>query len=261
MNKRLWVVFAVLVIAAIGGLIFWQKATDTSVGVDYFVENNYATSKAITADTLVEAYKFDNPKATQEDATAFANNQIPDHTFGNKDAKVTVVMYEDFACSACYAADQSTFEPLISQYQKDVLFIYRNFSIGASTSAVSESGAEATFKLGGEDVFWKMKNKLFDNTNGRVCYEGSSASGCRTAMTGWATELGLDGTQFTDLLDNASTNGIRDKTTRDAQMGKRSGVTGTPTWFLQGEKIVPNDGTVEQKIKDALTAAGVKVKS
>jgi protein-disulfide isomerase len=258
MNKRLWVVFAVVVIAAVGGLIWYSRSTSTSVGVDYFAENNYTTTKAITSDALTEAYKFDNPDASQDDAVNFANSQIVDHTFGNKDAKVVVVMYEDFACSVCYAYDQSSFEPLIQQYQDSVLFIYRHFSIGAATSTITQAASEAAGKLGGETAFWSMKSMLFDRANNDICTEATtSTSDCRSTIIGYAKQLGLDEAKYTELLDNATTNGIRDKTRRDYDMGIKAGVTGTPSWFINGKNITPSDGSAEQTIKDALAAAGV----
>ena len=54
------------------------------------------------------------------------------------------------------------------------------------------------------------------------------------------------------LLNNTDNNGIQDKIDRDKRLGENLGVTGTPTWMVNGEKV---DGTTEENIRNAIEEA------
>ena len=251
MNNRLWIVLAVLVLAVIGGLVWWKSSNNDGSSVKAYVD--YLDGKTLlTKQNITDAQ---NKAANNGKLAAdFTPNGpiIPDHFVGKTDSKVVVVEYEDFACSACIGF--STYASKIHDDYKDrALFIYRNFNINQNTSTLSESAAEAAFLMGGEDTFWKMHDLLFSN---QICMEGGDKNACQTAIMGYADQIGLDKTKFQTALSDFTTNGIQDKINRDKQLGINAGVTATPTWFVSGQQITGgSDSNMRSAIDDALKNA------
>jgi protein-disulfide isomerase len=230
MNKRLWIVFAVLVLAAIGGLVYWKKSTITEVSVD-----GLDAKKLLTIDDV-------------------GKGEIPDHYFGNKDSKVIVIEYEDYACVHC-AQLASTFDKITNDYQEDVLFIYRNFSLGYPNSIVSESAAEAAYLLGGEEAYWKMHALLFQDestwTGQAVPFDQRNE-----LLSGFAKEIGVDVDKFLSTIEDRRGNGIQTKLDRDKKLGIDADVSGTPSWFIDGKKIDEmSDSAIRKALDEALGKA------
>jgi protein-disulfide isomerase len=231
MNKRLWIVFVVLVLVALSGLILWKKGDKTDMDVGTF-----DPEKLLTIDDVGE-------------------DQIPDHYVGNKDAKIVVIEYEDFACVHC-AQLSSAFDKIMSDYKTKVLFIYRNFSLDYPNSIVTQSAGEAAYLLGGEEAFWKMHDLLFQDDS---TWTGQAVSTDRRKelLGNFAEEIGLDVDKFLKAVENYRNNGILDKMNRDKNIGKRLDVTGTPAWFINGKKVDElNDGGIRKAIDEALAAVG-----
>lgn len=166
-----------------------------------------------------------------------------DHILGKKDAKVTVIEYSDFQCPFC-----SQIEPALAQMMKDfpndVRMIYRHFPLSFHENAQKAAEAsECAAKLGGNDAFWKMHDKLFANqqTLGTELY------------TRLAGELGLNAANFKKCLDSGETAAIVNS---DMASGNDAGVNGTPATFINGKLI---SGAVPYAtLKQELTAAGAK---
>jgi protein-disulfide isomerase len=229
MNNRLWIVFAVLVIAALGGLILWKKSDTPEINVDA-----YDIKKLLTVDDV-------------------GKGQIPDHFIGKTDSGVVVVEYEDFACVHC-AQMASTFDKIMADYEDRVLFIYRNFSLEYPNSIVSQSAAEAAYLLGGEAAYWKMHDLLFQDDS---TWTGQAVSSekRKELLGNFAKEIGLDVDKFFKAVEEYRDNGISTKMNRDRKMGEKAGVTGTPAWFINGEKVSEiKDATIRKAIDEALAA-------
>lgn len=141
--------------------------------------------------------------------------------------KAVFVEYLDFECEACGAA-HPVMTDLRKKYGNDVTFIVRYLSLhGNSMNAAL--AAEAARE---QDKFEEMHDKLFETQT-----EWShSPSSKEKAFEGYAKELGLDMKQYrADLKDPAATQRI-EQSKKDAQT---LGVTGTPTFFVDGKKIEP----------------------
>lgn len=232
MNKRLWIVFAVLVLVALGGLVFWKKGEDSKI------------------DTTADAY--DGSKLLVK--ADVGDGQIPDHYSGNKDAKVIVIEYEDFACSHCNAFSD-TAAAIKKEYANDVLFVYRNFNLKYPNSTISESAAEAAYLIGGEEAYWKMHDLLFSEN----AWTSSAipTKERRTMLEGYAETAGLDVDKFMSAVEDYENNGIQAKINRDKALGTKAEVTGTPTWFVNGKKIDSiTESNVKSALKDALNEVG-----
>ena len=246
MNRRLWIVFAVLVLGALGGLILWKNANDDT-GTAYV--EHLDGSRLLTVDNIVTAKnKAANDGKVASDFSVDKSTIIPDHFLGNKDSKVIVIEYEDFACSACNGFATSA-NQIHDEYKDKVLFIYRNFNIGQNTSTLSESAAEAAFLLGGEETYWKMHDLIFSD---ETCVEGNDKTVCHDTLVNYAGQIGLDTNKFKETLTNYLENGIQAKIQRDKRLGRNAGVEATPTWFINGEKA---EGANASNMRSLIEAA------
>jgi protein-disulfide isomerase len=258
MNKRLWILFAVLVIAVLGSLIFFKK--DSQASTDYIAKLNVSellSAKDVAKARLTYQYEQDAKKnkdakaPTDDDIAEEAKGEIPDHYRGSKDAKVVVIEYEDFACVHC-AQLASTFEKITEDYKDNVLFIYRNFSLSYPNSIVSQSAGEAAYLLGGEEAYWKMHDLLFQDDS---TWTGQAvpAERRKELLTDFAKQAGLDVGKFLSAIEKYRSNGILNKMERDRAMGVKAKVGGTPTWLINGEKPADlSDSAIRKALDEAL---------
>jgi protein-disulfide isomerase len=256
----MWVVLGAIVVAAIIAIVIAKNmggSKDPSTG-DYtqYIGN---TNSILSVQDITDAQnKFANGGTKKSDWKPAAPI-IADQWTGDKNAKVIVVQYEDFACSACTAFEPSA-EKIHSDYaSKPVAFIYRNFSIGQTTSTLSQAGAQAAYVASGNNMntFWDFAKLIFQ---GQKCVEGSSKDSCQSALDSYAKQLNLDTKKYDDLLANFATNGIQDKLNRDKNMGTAAGVNATPTWIItgpNGTKSVSggNDADMRSAIDAAIKSA------
>ena len=141
------------------------------------------------------------------------------------DDKVTFVEFLDFECEACAAA-YPAIEELREMYDGRVTFVVRNFPLHNNSEAAA-SAAEAAAAQG---KFEEMYQMLFETQ----LQWGEQSSSQEDVFFGFAEELGLDMEQFrTDFDDPATLELIR----RDKADGEALGVSGTPTFFLNGEMV------------------------
>jgi len=157
-----------------------------------------------------------------------------DHIQGPADAAVTLVEYGDFECPYCGGA-----YPIIKEVQarmgNRLRFVFRNFPISPSHPH-AEQAAEAAEAAAGQGRFWQMHDLLFENQR-RLRDQDLRA---------YAEQAGLDLRQFdTELAEHVHAARVRE----DFMSGVRSGVNGTPTFFING---VRHDGSYEV---EALLAA------
>lgn len=144
-----------------------------------------------------------------------------DHIQGKEDAKATLVEYGDYECPHCGAA-----HPVVKRVQKhfgkDLRFVFRNFPLN-EIHPHAESAAEASEFAGANRKFWEMHDGLFENQErlGEPLY------------LELAEELGLSA----EALPKALEQGLyRSRVRADFSSGVRSGVNGTPTFFINGKR-------------------------
>lgn len=149
-----------------------------------------------------------------------------DPTLGDPAAPVTIVEFSDFQCPFCGRFWQQTLPTIKEKYitTGKVKFVYRDFPI-ASIHSEAEKAAEAAECADEQGKFWEYHDRIFQGQD-----ELSVASFKR-----WATELGLDTNRFTECLDSGK---YADEVAKDFQDGQAAGVTGTPTFFINGERLV-----------------------
>lgn len=166
-----------------------------------------------------------------------------DHTIGSPDAPVTLVKYSDFQCSFCRDG-AVVLETVREQFSDDeVQFVYRHspflthaFDAARASEAAARQGA-----------FWEMHDAIFASFD-----EWSSSTNARSIFENLAADIGLDVDQYNDDFPDVSS-----RVERDVQIRNQLDITGTPTYFLNGEQI-PNPASVEgfiEVLENALAAA------
>lgn len=251
MNKRLWIVLGVIVVVFFGGLMWYNSTIKEEPVVDYSYVDELDGSKMITKEDVIAAVeKTENRTMTDEEK----DNIIADHYIGNTDSKVVVVKWEDFACSHCQMTYEET-EKMIDEYSDRVLFVTRDFNLGYPSSDATLKTANAVAKLGGNEAFHKISDLLFQDEKWIMT---TMPSGWKDILNGYVEEAGVDVDEYTRAYNNASINGIDAKLERDARLADKMGVTGTPTWMVNGEIVENADvEAISNAIDAALKAAEV----
>lgn len=137
-------------------------------------------------------------------------------------AKVTIVEYSDFQCPYC-ARVVPTVKKIEETYGEDVEVLFKHFPLAFHSYA--KKAAEASECARDQGKFWEYHDKLFENQNKLD----------EKSLKKYAEELGLDTNGFNKCLDSGSKTA---KVETDFEEGKSLGVTGTPSFFINGQKVV-----------------------
>jgi protein-disulfide isomerase len=150
-----------------------------------------------------------------------------DHFQGNVKAAATLVEYGDYQCPDCGAA-----QPLVQQIQKHfgkrLRFVFRNFPL-TKIHANAQPAAEVAEFAATKGKFWEMHDLLFEHQK-RLGED---------LFVELAKKLKLDTAELHQALaDKTCTERVR----KDFSGGVRSGVNGTPTFFINGQRY---DGSMD----------------
>jgi protein-disulfide isomerase len=165
-----------------------------------------------------------------------------DHTQGSAHASVTLVEYGDYECPHCGRAYW-----IVKDVQRrlgaKLRFVFRNFSL-AEMHPHAQHAAEAAEAAGGQDRFWEMHDVLFEHQRALDDWH----------LVQYAQTLGLDLQRFQqDLTFHTYAGRVRE----DFRSGVRSGVNGTPTFFING--VRHDDSWDVETLTDALLTQQQKV--
>jgi len=142
---------------------------------------------------------------------------------GPKDAPVTLVEFTDFQCPFCGRA-LATVKEVIRQYPEKVRWVFRDFPI-ASLHSNAPKAAEAARCAGDQGKFWEYHDLLFE----------SQAQATIADFKRFAEQLKLDPKGFGQCMDSGKHQAAVEA---DVQEGTRLGITGTPTFFINGRIMV-----------------------
>jgi protein-disulfide isomerase len=159
--------------------------------------------------------------ATAEDILDLAADVDPerDHTRGSEDAPVTIVEYGDFECSYCGQAE-SVIRELLMAGGEDVRYVWRHLPLN-DVHPNAQLAAEASEAAGAQGRFWEMYDLLLAH-QGRLRLDH---------LEGYAHQIGLDVDRF---LDEMRRRVYVDRVREDVTSADESGVSGTPTFFING---------------------------
>jgi protein-disulfide isomerase len=144
-----------------------------------------------------------------------------DHRQGDLDADVSLVEYGDYECPSCGLA-----YPIVKRLQKHfgkrLVFVFRNFPL-SQMHPWAESAAEAAEFAGAHGKFWEMHDLL---------YENQENLGDELFQT-LADELKLPSVEMQSAIADHT---YQARVHADFVGGIRSGVNGTPTFYIDGQR-------------------------
>jgi protein-disulfide isomerase len=145
----------------------------------------------------------------------------PAPTRGPDSAVLEIVEFSDFQCPFCAQA-VPVIDSLLSAHPDDVRHVYRHFPLPMHEHAAR--AAQAALEAQRQDAFWTYHDLLFEN-------QGALAD---PELVGYAERLGLDA----EALERALAGGTHQaRMHEDMEFGQLLGVTGTPTFFLNGFRL------------------------
>jgi protein-disulfide isomerase len=169
-------------------------------------------------------------------------DEARDHIRGPAEAAVTLVEYGDFQCPHCGQA-HLVLNELLARFDQDVRLVFRHFPL-TQIHPDAQRAAEASEAAGAQGRFWEMHDALFENQDALDL----------ESIAEYAQEIGLDMTEFVrDLAAGVYTERVRE----DFLSGVRSGVNGTPTFFINGNRhdgpwdLASMTAAIESKIAPA----------
>ena len=142
-----------------------------------------------------------------------------DHNLGPSHAPVTVVEYGDFECPNCKQAAPAV-KLLLQRFTGRVRFIYRHFPL-EEVHPHALQAALAAEVAAGQRKFWPMHDLLFDNQRHLKLPQ----------LRGYAQRLELDMLRYDAEMEGEL---YLQRVREQVEGGERSGVRGTPTFFLNG---------------------------
>ena len=149
-----------------------------------------------------------------------------DHALGPATAAVTLVEYSDFACLDCGQAYAIVKE--VHRRMGDRLrVVFRHFPL-TQTDSAAQHAAEAAEAAAAQGKFWEMHDLLFEQQR-RPCQSGHALDDGQ--LERYVAMLGISTVWFENQMMGSI---LRRRVQEDVQSGVHSGVTGTPTFFING---------------------------
>ncbi len=219
MTKTGWIIFITAVVLGLGSLIAYTRISNPPLDV------SDVNSAAITS-------------------ASDKNGNIADHVTGKADSKVVLIEYGDFQCPGCGSAFPNVLT-LTEEYNDKIAFVFRNFPL-TSMHPNAKAAAAVAEAAGLQGKYWEMNHHLFQTQSEWV---NSDVKTRTDTFTRYAESLNLDIAKFNEDIAGKA---VTQKISFDQAVGKRDGISATPTFVLNG-KIV-SDATADGILKGDLTA-------
>lgn len=169
----------------------------------------------------IGVYKKMHPAATQIRVLAADYK-----TKGPSGAPVQIVEYSDFQCPACKTA-QPAVGGILAAYPDKVQFVFRHFPLpGHRFSGIAHAAAQCAAQQG---RFWEYHDRLYDQQE-----QWSKSDPSETFLV-YARDLGLNLDTFASCLTGES---VRREILLEKSRGEAMKITATPTFFINGERLV-----------------------
>lgn len=192
---------------------------------------------------LTQKVQAPRPKASPLSSSVKVNIQGAP-VRGPEDAPIVIVEFSDFQCPFC-ARVLPTLKELMKRYPTQVRWAFKHFPLSIHPDAPLAHEAALAAKEQGK--FWEMHDRLFLRQKRLK----------RPHLLQHAKDLGLDLEQFTADLDSGR---FKAMVEQDLQEGRQLGIRGTPTFFVNGERLVGARPMAEfvTRIEKQLRTAGVQ---
>lgn len=146
---------------------------------------------------------------------------------GNPESSLVVEEFADLQCPSCKGAHVTLFKPLLQKYGSTIRYEFRHFPI-RQIHAYAQEAAEAAECAADQGKFWEFVDNTYEN----------QAKLSRKDLLARAEKVGIS---HKDLFERCVKSRIkRDAVQREYQEGIKRGVSGTPTFFVAGEKAASN---------------------
>jgi protein-disulfide isomerase len=144
-----------------------------------------------------------------------------DHAQGETSAPVTLVEYGDYECPYCGEA-HPVVKALQRHFGKRLRFVYRNFPL-TQAHPYAEPAAEVAEAAAAQGKFWEMHDAIYEHQSSLE----------QVQLLRYAEEAGLD---VGAIAEGVAAHTYASRVRRDFLGGVRSGVNGTPSFFINGTK-------------------------
>lgn len=145
---------------------------------------------------------------------------------GGENAAVVIMEYSDFSCPACAAAAPLA-KQLVEEYGNQIKVVFNSFNLRHQWSAKSLEAGECAFQQG---RFWEYYDLIFLQQS-----EWVRADDALDKFKLYAQQLGLNEEAFTSCLDSGRMAG---EVARDTNVAQSEKITSTPTFDINGKKLV-----------------------
>ncbi|MBI2670295.1 MAG: DsbA family protein [Candidatus Yanofskybacteria bacterium] len=155
-----------------------------------------------------------------------------DHILGNQKAKITIVEFSDFQCPFCRSFWNGAFQEIKTNYidTGKAKFVYKHFPLSFHSAA--QPAAEASECANDQSKFWEFHDKIFEEQ--AKLGQGTIQFG-KPEIIKWAAAIKLNMPQFNECFNSGK---YAQRVSDDMAQGSKAGVGGTPTTFINGQKIV-----------------------
>jgi protein-disulfide isomerase len=235
-----YVIIAIVFFAlgiGLGVLGYDRVSTNTNAQVDAAVNRAVATAVAAVPRGNTVAVE-----PTRDPNQRFVVETEGDPAKGPAEAPVTIVEFADFRCGYCRRFLDQTLNPLLEAYGDNVRFVYRDYPILGPDSHTAALAGECALQ---QDKFWEFHDLVYANQDDLSL----------DAFTTYAADLGMDTDAFAACVEAPETAQL---VLRDYEAGQTLGVSGTPTFFINGKMLVGAQPyqAFSQLIDAELAAAG-----
>jgi protein-disulfide isomerase len=181
-----------------------------------------------------------NKGSARPDDNKVYDIKIPENTpwKGGKNAKVTIIEFSEFQCPFCSRVNPSI-KGIQDKYGDKIKIYFMHQPLPFHKDA--PLAAEASLAAHDQGKFWEYHDVLFQNQKALK----------REDLEKYAEQLGLNMTKFKSALDQGT---FTEKVKADQTIGRANGANGTPTFFINGKKLVgaQPQAAFEAKIDAAL---------
>ncbi|PIR13905.1 hypothetical protein COV49_00630 [Candidatus Falkowbacteria bacterium CG11_big_fil_rev_8_21_14_0_20_39_10] len=198
--KKWWAVLLILILAFIAVL---------AVAFGFYIYNSYKNIKGgqSQASQVLQGVQY---KAEGDGSSYWTGSASP---------KVVIVEFADYNCPLCKNS-YTKIREIGLKYKKDVKIIHRDLPILENSLELSLAGRCA----GEQGLFWLMHDKLFQN-QGKFTID---------QLPELANQIGADKARFNQCLSDQK---YLPQIKKDFSDAENFGITGTPTWFINGYKV------------------------
>ena len=191
---------------------------------------------------FVGIFAFSGNKTDSKNPSSKA--ALTNHVQGNGKAGVTLVEYGDYQCPFC-GQYYPTLKQVEAKFNDQIHFQFRNYPL-TNLHPNAFAAARAAEAAALQNKFWEMHDFLYQTQS-----QWSAGSDALSLFKQYAKQLGMNVTQFeTDFASSK----VNDLINADTAEGTKLGITGTPTFFIDGNKveIANNPAAFEKVLSDAI---------